>query len=251
MTLKIFRYQNNDYKIPNRKLMKIKHINLRLMKTRIISTMLVLMLLAGSCIPSLFPLYTKDDIVLDDRIIGSWDGGGNGIWTIEKQEYHPKAAFMSPTWTEPDDETDPEKIMYRLTVYDTDEEDTLEAEFIMHLLELDGQMYANYYPKSWELDHDFLSWHMIETHNFSKISISDDHFETEFFYPTYLMELIEKNKIRISHLTLGENILVTASTRDLQKFVIKYSDDEKAGLGPDIFKKIKEPAIGSDLAIFK
>jgi hypothetical protein len=213
-----------------------------IMKTRTIVLLVTLLLLAGSCIPCLFPLYTKDDIVYDDRIVGSWDGGDNGIWVIEKLEHHPFSGFMDPQWTEPDEDSDPDNIFYKLTVYDTEDPDTLKAEFIMHLLELDGQLYADYYPEDYDLHHDFLSWHMIETHNFSKIRISENRLDVRFFDPWFLTEMIENNRIRIDHVKLGENILVTAGTRDLQKFVIKYADDEKAIQSPDLFNRM--PDIG-------
>ena len=79
---------------------------------------------------------------------------------------------------------------------------------------------------------------MIEANNFSKISISDDMLEFEFFAPDFLMQLIDENRIRISHVSLGEDILLTAPTKDLQKFVIKYGNEKNAILSPDVFRRI-------------
>ena len=200
----------------------------------------VLTILAGSCIPSLFPLYTEDDIVIDERIEGSWDGGFDniGIWTIERLESHPDRLFMDPDWTEPDENSDPENIHYRLTVEQATEKYTAEAEFILHLLILGDHMYMNIYPHEYELDHDFLSWHMIEANTFMRVELFDDRLELRAFDPSFLLNLINANRIRISHVSHGGEVLLTAPTRDLQKFVMKYSDEEGALFEPDVLKKI-------------
>jgi hypothetical protein len=90
----------------------------------------------------------------------------------------------------------------------------------------------------YELDHEFLSWHMIEANNFSKVWITEDSLSLGFFDPAYLEELIDKNRIKISHIRHDNGILLTARTKELQKFVIKYGDDQDAILEPDVFKRI-------------
>jgi hypothetical protein len=208
------------------------------MKARIIIIIGILALIAGSCIPSLFPLYTKDDIVFDDRIIGTWDPGGRSQWTIEKLEYHPNAAFMSPKWTEVDEESDMENVHYRMLVEDWDTGDTVEASFILTLLILDGQMYANFKPQEYELHHGFLAWHMVEANIFAKIAFRDDQFLLTYFDPDFLEEMIDKNRIRISHIWLDDFLLITAPTKDLQKFVIKYANEEDALLDTGEYDRI-------------
>jgi hypothetical protein len=208
------------------------------MKAKIIVLIGILALLAGSCIPSLFPLFTKDDIVFDDRIIGTWEASGVSRWTIEKLEYHPKATFMNPKWTEADEESDMENVHYRMLVEDWDGGDTVEATFILTLLVLDGQMYVNFKPQSYELHHGFLSWHMIEANIFAKIGFQDDQFLLTYFDPDYLEEMIDKNRIRISHIWLDDFLLITAPTKDLQKFVIKYANEEDALLDGGEYDRI-------------
>ena len=190
------------------------------MKAKTIFLIAALAILAGSCIPSLFPLYTQDDLLYDERLVGTWDSGDNGVWIIESLEYHPDRAFFDPTWTEPDQDSDSLNMRYRLTVKEYVEGDTEEAEFLLHLLRLGDQQYVNFYPIDYELHHDFLNWHMVQANNFSKISISGDRLTFRFFDPDYLRQMIEKNRIRISHVWLDDFILLTAPTPELQKFVI-------------------------------
>ena len=203
------------------------------MKTRIIILIGMLALLAGSCIPSLFPLYTEKDLVTDDRIIGTWEAGEMGTWVIERLYYKPLIDIFSSDWSDAK-----ENNTYKLVVIETDGGDTLEAEFVVHMLVLGGQHYLNYYPGDFELDHDFLSWHMVEANNFSKVWITEDSISLAFFDPSYLEELIDENRIKISHIRHDNGILLTARTRELQKFVIKYGDEEDAILEPDVLKRI-------------
>ena len=210
------------------------------MKSKIKYLLVILVLGTASCIPSLFPLYTQKDIIFDDRIIGFWDGGFEelGIWKIEKLEFHPKRTILDRPWSEPDEESDPENISYRLTVMQgTEDKDTSEAEFILHLLELGDYLYMNIFPQDFELHHGFLSWHMIEAHTFMRVYIDDQKITMRFFDPAYLEDLIDQNKIRIDHVRL-DGILLTAPTRDLQKFVLKYSDEEGALQSADILNRI-------------
>ncbi len=211
------------------------------MKAKTIFLIAALAILAGSCIPSLFPLYTQDDLLYDERLEGTWEDGDNGIWIIERLEYHNRGIFdypFDPTWIEPDQDSDSLSIRYRLTVKEFVEGDTVEAEFLIHLLRLGDQQYVNFYPDDYDLHHGFLHWHMVQANNFSKISISEDRLTLRFFDPDYLRQMIEKNRIRISHVWLDDFILLTAPTPELQKFVIKYGNEEDALTGPEVFNRI-------------
>ncbi len=139
------------------------------MQTRTVILIAMLALLAGSCIPSLFPLYTEEDLVTDDRIIGTWDTGEGSIWVIERLDYTPTTDFFSSDWSETEKNN-----TYKLSITEADGGDTLEADFLVHMLVLGGQHYLNFYPADFELDHDFLSWHMVEANNFSKVWITED-----------------------------------------------------------------------------
>jgi hypothetical protein len=204
------------------------------MKTRIFLLTVLLATLANACIPSLFPLYTEKDLVTDDRLVGAWDSGDNdGIWTFERLDYTPSSDFFSSDWSKPGD-----RKTYKLVVTEFDGADTLEAEFVVHMLELNGERYLNFKPVDVELHHDFLAWHMVAANNFSRIWIGPDSLSIGYFNPEYLEELIDEHKIKISHIRHDNGILITARTPELQKFVIKYGDDEDAILDPSVFRRI-------------
>ena len=45
---------------------------------------------------------------------------------------------------------------------------------------------------------------------------------------SFLKTLFEQNRARLEHVERDDQILLTAQPEDLQKFIIKFSDEEKA-----------------------
>jgi hypothetical protein len=69
---------------------------------------------------------------------------------------------------------------------------------------------------------------------FSKINVTNEDLSIEFFKSSWIKEQIQNNRIRIKHEAVNDaifestEILITASTRELQQFVEKYGTEEKA-----------------------
>ena len=58
---------------------------------------------------------------------------------------------------------------------------------------------------------------------------NDGSFELSQFDESYVTDLIDKKKIRISHETdPDDNFVITASTSELQQYIMKYGDDPSA-----------------------
>ena len=59
--------------------------------------------------------------------------------------------------------------------------------------------------------------------------LNDGSFELSQLDGSYINSLIDQKKIRINHETAtDDNIVITASTSELQKYLIKYSDEPEA-----------------------
>ncbi len=82
-----------------------------------------------------------------------------------------------------------------------------------------------------------LGFHLFPVHTFAKVNIKQNNNIIEQFDINFLEELIEQNKIKISHEKSGQNIILTASTGELQKFVVKYASDEDAFFDPIILNR--------------
>ncbi len=195
-----------------------------------------LVLLISSCaVISFYPLYTEDVLKRDDRIIGKWS-------TIEEQGMHPskgdtliwEISFRDKKWVKkhnaPYDRGSHQEVnqyAYSLFIhYKSTPED--KVEFQLHLVELDGKKYIDFYPEEWSIDNTILAFHLMGVHTFAKVDINDKYINIDWFDSDWFEQKLKENKIRIKHEKNSGNILLTAQPKDLQKFVIKYSDDENA-----------------------
>ena len=79
---------------------------------------------------------------------------------------------------------------------------------------------------------------MVPVHIFGKIEITDDNLIFYWFDPDYFADLIEQNKVKISHIDNDGEILITASTDELQKFVKKYGSEVINYSEPDTIPSI-------------
>ena len=180
------------------------------------TALIAIMIFVSSCgIFSLHPLYEEDDLIIKNEIEGTWKNSSDEDISVTIEGIEDK------------------KYKFQLV----DDEDTIVFE--MGLLKLKNQYYIDLYPPE---DNDFfpggettfinnLLQNYIPAHTFMKFDyINDELYLTEFDNER-LLELFKEEKIRLSHEIIGEDedfVVMTASTKNLQKFVIKYSEDKKA-----------------------
>ncbi|MEM1323449.1 MAG: hypothetical protein AAGG75_24495 [Bacteroidota bacterium] len=165
-----------------------------------------LLLLINGCIPSIHPLYTQKDLIKDDRIVGTWGEAPKKQWIFK--------ALSNKS--------------YGLSYSDEEVED----KFVTHLLKLGDNYYLDFYPQE---DHKEADAHTIlgymtqlPVHNFAKLEINETQIQMHFFDTEWLEKLFEQRKIRIKHEKTSNYILLTAPTKDLQQFILKYADEEAA-----------------------
>ncbi|MBN2349663.1 MAG: hypothetical protein JXJ22_12525 [Bacteroidales bacterium] len=202
------------------------------MKTKsLLITVFAIIILISSCIPSLHPLYTKKDLILDNSIVGNWISGESDSdqsnWNITKyqKKYRP-----GPQLNNPDDDEDK---LYRLEYIECG--DTIG--FNLYVLKLGDYVYFDFYPFDYESKNDMRNMHLFPVHTFAKVEIQQEQIILHQFDIGFLEELIKQNKIKISHEKSGLNIILTAPTEELQKFVKKYANDENAFIDPTILSR--------------
>jgi len=205
------------------------------MKTlkKIVLLSAVFLVLVTSCgIPSLHPLYTKKDLILDHHLEGVWISEENSseesVWKITKVKNNQKNEDSK------DDDSDKR---YRL-------EHSQKGEtviFDLFLIKLGDATYLDFFPNEFPDCYDsfFVIYHFLPVHTFAKVSFQKNQITINQFNEKFIKDLIEKNKIRISHEKVDDSILLTAPTEELQKFVMKYTDDENAYVDNPIILKPK------------
>ncbi len=158
-------------------------------------------IIAG-CIPSLHPLYTDETLIFDEALIGKWkinDKNDEQIWQFSKAG---------------------EK-EYELRILQAGKE----GRFAAHLLELDGKTYLDLYPaenKTMENLNDTYKMHLIAAHTFLKVNIAGSNLKLNWF----MNELLKDDPNQLRHEKVNKDqIVLTASTEELQRFVIEHADE--------------------------
>jgi|SRR6185295_1561313 len=158
------------------------------------------LVLAG-CVPSLNPLYTEKDLVFEAALVGTWaeQDDSQETWGFEKSG---------------------EK-QYKLVI----NENGKTGEFEVHLLKLGNTLYLDFFPESDGLKdskrNDFYLSHFVPGHMFAKVTQVEPALRMAMLNPDWLKKLLEKNPKAIDHQGIGdERIVLTASTAELQKFIV-------------------------------
>ena len=177
------------------------------MKALRIGLVLCVLLSSMGCTLSLYSLFTMKDVTYDALLEGVWRSD-EATWTIKP--FHPPTGRYS----------------IRVAI-----QDQSVAEFGGRLgvvgnrryLELTPERPASIAPKS------FYGGHFIELHSFWKVALDDDTLLLTSLSHVWLDTMIKKGKVtlRMEKPLTGFPIL-TASTEELQAFVIKFADDPGA-----------------------
>lgn len=155
------------------------------------------------CVPSLHPLFTDKDLVFDQALVGTWvDEDGKNIWEFKKSGEN----------------------AYEL-VYTENEEP---AKFQAHLVKLGDFLFLDIFPEEPEMKNGLYKGLLIPAHGFSRIWIEGDSVRLAYLDPDWLKQMIDKKKVNIGHDFIDQSIILTAQTKDLQNFALKYAEDAKA-----------------------
>ena len=86
--------------------------------------------------------------------------------------------------------------------------------------------------KSWFLDSSpgtkQYDYHLVRAHIISRIWLEGDSLRVALLESDWLMKMIESGKLQIPHVVQGNDIILTASTAELQQLVLRFTDDEGA-----------------------
>ena len=202
---------------------------------KIKNTVLVIasILLLSSCVvKSLNPFYTKDTISFDKKFIGEWEDSKKGTWKV--------VSFIDElTKDNPFQKMKKEDLeLYReyknsyaiLRTYKDKE-----VVFIATPFKINDQMFLDFFPlENQEGIDNLLKSHFVYTHSLVKYDVKKNGtIEIKWLDEDKIKTLFEEKKIKIKHEITGmlnEKYLLTASSKELQKFVKKYmasNDSEK------------------------
>ena len=216
------------------------------MKTRNALYLILILIMGQSCtIFSLNPLYNEEDLLEVPHLQGVWRDTDDGekfvsFEMLENKRYvfrHMEKQGNDTHTYNPGMRSDSEQPLNMEAVGDHIDTVSFEA----GIIKLGDHYFMDlfpYYDEEFE-EGDYLFRGFIPTHSFLKVEWEGEYINLYTFSYDRLKELFEQNRIRIRHQAFEDYIVITASTDELQKFISKYADDEKAFDDPGKFRKIK------------
>ncbi len=177
-----------------------------------------LAILLGGCVPvtSIYPLYGDKDVVFDEKLLGAWTSNPDQPseqWLFER---HSDPAL---------------KNVYKLAFADTEGNKGL---YQARLVKLEGKLFLDVYPQTMPSGSD--DGTNIElplnipffapVHSFTRIEIGESAVTIKMTITDEFKKLLAEHPDAIACRQDENQILITAPTKELQAFVLKYADDE-------------------------
>lgn len=179
----------------------------------------------NSClIKSLHPFYFEKDLIFQKDLIGDYIDQDSAKWEIRQHKFS-KDFFNGDSLDN----------SYDIAYYG---KDAIKNLFSVHIFKLNGNIYLDFFPlKEFDGTEELTSYHVIYSHSLAKIeTISGSDIKISWFNESWLTTLFKENRIRISHEVIDNSddkddepsYVLTASTAELQKFIVKYGNDPRA-----------------------
>ena len=250
-------------------------------------------LFIASCIPSLHPIYTTENTLIDDRITGKWFTEKTGVskkdlepykdkdikihvkkleiigdslyqfssfdmWQFDRaaniryekinengsssntaQFDHPMSQIDSSLLADGYHISEIEKLDYYILQYkDLKDEEAGVETMIVHLTEINNDIYMDFEPHPDFRSESRFSINHIPAHTFAKVEFNEDRLVMKSFNSEFIEELIKNKRVRLKHERIEDAIILTASTEELRGFIEKYGNESKLYADDEILLKI-------------
>ena len=170
----------------------------------------IAILIMGCPARSLFPLFIENDLVFNPTLVGTWvDEKNKDTFTFQK------SAEKSYNVVGRDQKGD--TVIYKV-----------------QLGKLGRFWFLDSYP-GWKIgDH-----HIIATHIISKMWLEGDTLRIASLESDWLKKMIDSGKLKVSHALVEGDVILTASTKELQQLVLRFAEDNDAFPKPGKFIRMK------------
>ncbi|MBN2588827.1 MAG: hypothetical protein JXA96_03110 [Sedimentisphaerales bacterium] len=186
-------------------------------------------ILLGGCVPilSVNPFFTDLDVVFEEKLLGAWVDDINDpdmTWMFSRNEEDPNNA-------------------YQLSIINREGD---KGSFNAVLMKLGSNLFLDIYPNKEPWDEEdpnnikfiFNAFFLIPTHSIIKVDSIGQQLLLKLTQDEEFEEFIKDYPDAIQYAD-NENVKVlTASTKELQAFIKKYSDDDR--LFPDENKLVRK-----------
>lgn len=193
------------------------------MKTKKVVFYLLAVMLGG-CLPvSLHPLYTDEELIFEEKLIGKWSDEDN-VWEFRE------AGEQG----------------YEMRIFDGKK-----GQFKAHLVKLGDMMFLDIFPDEPHLEQesDFYKWHILPAHTFMKVDRIEPNLPLRGMDYEKVSKMLEEDPNLLKHEVVDDRIVLTASTKQLQEFIIQYANVEGVFGDPMEFTRL-EPLYTDEDIVF-
>jgi len=185
--------------------------------------------LLGGCLPvlSLHSLYTEEDVVFEEKLLGTWLEDPNS----------PEATWEFNRIEEPNN-------AYNLVLSD---EEGKKGSFVAHLVKLEDSLFLDVFPDEFPCDTDdpnktdwpYNVFFLVPAHTFLKIEQIEPTLKMRIMDPENVEQMLEKDPNLIKHEIVQDRPVLTASTNELQEFLKAHANDEGLFGEPSKMKRVQ------------
>lgn len=193
-------------------------------KLKFLLLILIAFIITGCPARILFPLFTEKELIFNPSLVGRWTLEDD-IYTFQKLG-----------------EKSYELLHYtNKTGYDT-------AVFKSELGKIGKYWFLDLFPESRALEshlnNGVFTHHLILAHTISRIWFEGDSIRIATLDNDWLRKIINKKKLKVPHVyikdkNMGEQLIITANTKELQRFVTKYADNTGAFPNPGVLRRVE------------
>ena len=164
---------------------------------------LIALLVVGGCFRSLHPVYTPEQVVFDPALVGEWVAGPE-TWAVTKSGGG----------------------SYRVVQTD---ENGASGVFLGHLFKIDGYLFVDLVPVQTEFRSSGLhSGAYQPIHLLARVVRTDPTPQFAPLEEEWLNEYLAQHPDDLRHERMKSDLVITASTREIQTFLLKHVRTPKA-----------------------
>lgn len=180
------------------------------MKTfRVTVSLTIAVLFFGCPARSIHPLFSENDATFNSTLVGIWSNEDE-TYTFEKGENKSYSLVIRP-------KTENDSVIYTV---------------------ISGTIGSMWFLDSYPLLNSD-EYHFLSTHLISKMEISGDTLRMSSLEADWLLKKVERKEIKIDHIRRENEIILTASTKELQKFISKIATNTEAFPDPNVLVRVR------------
>jgi len=197
----------------------------------------------SSCITSLHQLVTYDKVINDNRVRGTWQQDNKSIFTIEdvlKSEFFKRITKATVGKEEMylgfDNKED--SLLYSKSYFMSYTKSGYTYHMMVSLVQLNNEIYADISPLAAQIDDTSKSKETVDlvfdlpympTHTIAKITFANSSMTIKFLNGDFIKNQLAEGSMAVKYESdpLFNTALITASSAELQQFIIKYGNDER------------------------